>query len=218
MGVLRDTVMLDYRGSSIREHDMRSIVAGITIAMLLTSAAAAAPTSQYTSIAPDKCRQLTADEESGSVTFTCPGLYGTDVWVGEGDLRTFLAYGPQPTQQCVSQQTFTAFNNAGPTLEWRIDNGEAFATIIRYHMDHSDGRKYNFLVVTTLRGGQACHIGYVDGALPKHNQKARDLADSQARTFDCSRDQPVMLTNRDFHKSHMLSGVPCGPDAPMKFQ
>ena len=28
------------------------------------------------------------------------------VWVGEGDLRLFLAYGPEPRKQCAAQQTF----------------------------------------------------------------------------------------------------------------
>ncbi len=197
---------------------MKWLLASMATIIAFVMPVTAAPGSQYSSITVDKCRQLTADEESGSVTFSCPGIDGLDVWVGEGDLRTFLAYGPEPRKQCVAQQTFAAFNTAGPTLEWRIDNGEIFATIIRYHMDHSDGSKYNFLVVTALHGRQACHIAYVDGALPKHNELAREIADTRARAFDCAKDTPVMMTKRDFQMSHTVSGVPCGPDAAMKFQ
>ncbi|MDH3740706.1 MAG: hypothetical protein OER56_03830 [Hyphomicrobiales bacterium] len=199
--------------SSIRNLVIAALAAIIGYSIEVT----AEPVSQYSSIAPEKCRQLTADEESGSVTFSCPGLAGIDVWVGEGDLRTFLAYGPEPRKQCAAQQTFGSFNTAGPTMEWRMEDGRPFATIIRYKMD-SDGKRFNFLVVTTLRGGQACHMGYVDGALPRHNELARDIADSQARQFNCATDTPVMMTDRDYQLSHLLSGVPCGPDAAMKFQ
>lgn len=199
--------------SSARELVIAALVATIGI----SAEATAEPVSQYSSIASEKCRQLTADDESGSVTFSCPGFAGIDVWVGEGDLRTFLAYGPEPRKQCAAQQTFGNFNTAGPTMEWRMEDGQPFATIIRYKMD-SDGKRFNFLVVTTLRGGQACHMAYVDGSLPKHNELARDIADNQARQFNCATDTPALMTNKDYQLSHLVSGVPCGPDAAMKFQ
>lgn len=202
---------------------MSSRLKNLLIAALATTigfsiGAAANPVSQYSSIASEKCRQLTAEEESGSVTFSCPGLAGLDVWVGEGDLRTFLAYGSEPRKQCAAQQTFGNFNTAGPTMEWRMDDGQPFATIIRYKMDTSDGRRFNFLVVTALQNGQACHMAYVDGSLPKHNELARDIADNQARQFNCATDTPALMTNKDYQLSHLVSGVPCGPDAAMKFQ
>ena len=93
--------------SSIRNLVIAALAATIGYSIEVT----AEPVSQYSSIAPEKCRQLTADEESGSVTFSCPGLAGIDVWVGEGDLRTFLAYGPEPRKQCAAQQTFGSFND-----------------------------------------------------------------------------------------------------------
>ncbi|MGI9462579.1 MAG: hypothetical protein ACR2OM_01480 [Aestuariivirgaceae bacterium] len=194
------------------------VLAATALAIALILPAAAEPTSTYSTIAPDKCRQLTADEESGSVTFSCPGINGIDVWVGEGDLRTFLAYGPAPKKQCVSQQTFATFNNAGPTLEWRLDNGEPFATIIRYKMDNGQDEKFNFLTVTALRGGQACHIAYVDGSLTKHNEIARDIADTTARTFDCTKDTPQLISKRHTELNWIVSGAPCSEDAIMKFQ
>ncbi len=196
----------------------RSIIASLVAAFAVTFPAAAGTTSTYSTISPDKCRQLTADVESGSVTFSCPGINSIDVWVGEGDLRTFLAYGPNPLKQCVSQQTFSAFNVAGPTLEWRLDGGVPFATIIRYKMNNGQNREFNFLTVTTLRGGQACHIAYVDGSLPKHNQTARDLADTTARTFDCATDTPQLVSERHTQLNAIVSGVPCSADAIMKFQ
>ncbi|NNE22577.1 MAG: hypothetical protein HKN11_08190 [Rhizobiales bacterium] len=193
-------------------------IAGLVATIGYSIEATAEPVSQYSSIAPDKCRQLTADEESGSVTFSCPGPAGIDVWVGEGDLRTFLAYGPEPRKQCAAQQTFGSFNTAGPTMEWRMADGAPFATIIRYKMDSGNGKRFNFLVVTALRGGQTCHMAYVDGSLPRHNELARDIADNQARQFNCATDTPQLVTNRDYQLSHLVSGVPCGPDAAMKFQ
>lgn len=197
---------------------MNPVIAVLAMTIAAPIAAIAKPVSQYTSIAPEKCRQLTTDEESGAVTFSCPGLAGMDVWVGEGDLRLFLAYGPEPRKQCAAQQTFGNFNTAGPTLEWRMENGAPFATIIRYKMDSGDGKRFNFLVVTSLRGGQACHMAYVDGSLPKHNGLARNIADNRARQFNCATDTPALMTNKDYQLSHLVSGVPCGPDAAMKFQ
>ena len=201
---------------SSKLRNLAIAVLAITIATSIETVAK--PVSQYTSIAPEKCRQLTADEESGSVTFSCPGLASMDVWVGEGDLRLFLAYGPEPRRQCVAQQTFGNFNTAGPTMEWRMEDGQPFATIIRYKMDSGDGKRFNFLVITALRGGQACHMAYVDGSLPKHNELARDIADTRARQFNCATDTPALMTNKDHQLSHLVSGVPCDPDAAMKFQ
>ena len=180
------------------------------LALSLTSPAVAAD-SAYTSISGKKCKQTSFDEESGSVTFSCPGLSGIDVWFAEGDLRQFLAYGPNPREQCVSRQTFGNFNTAGPTLEWRTENGEPFATIIRYKMDSGDGTRFNYLVVTALKGHEACHVGYVDGAIPKHNEIARQIADDTARGFNCATDMPVFMTRHD-HTINIVSGVPCGPN------
>lgn len=184
-------------------------VVGLFTLGFVSSALAAE--SAYSKVDVKTCKQTSFDEESGSVTFSCPGKYGIDVWFAEGDLRQFLAYGPDPRTQCVSRQTFGNFNTAGPTLEWRSEGSVPFATIVRYHMDSSDGSKFNYLVVTTLQGDEACHIGYVDGALPNHNEIARQIADDTARGFNCATDMPVFMTGHD-HTINIVSGVPCGPN------
>ena len=188
---------------------LNRLCALIIATICLTFSAIAAPTSQYTSVAFDKCKQLTADAESGSVTFTCPGLAGLDVWLAEGDLRLFLSYGPNPRNLCVSTQTFSPFNNVGKTLEWRLDGGKPFATIIRYHLEGSDQKKYNFLAVTTLKNNEACHIAYIDGAIKDHNALARYIADTQARSFRCSKDIPLFMTKRDLKRLELASMYPC---------
>jgi hypothetical protein len=82
--------------------------------------------------------------------FRCKGFGGLDVRVAEGDLRMFVSYGPDAAAQTAAQQTVPAFNTTGETLEWRLADGEPFATILRFHWD-SDGAKGSTLVVTFSR-------------------------------------------------------------------
>jgi hypothetical protein len=187
---------------------LRTTALAATI-MMLAVPASAAPTSTYTSVAWDKCKQIMADEESGAVAFTCPGIAGLDVWAAEGDLRTFYSYGPDPRSRCVATQTMDSFNTAGPTMEWRLDGGRPYATIIRYRMDNGAGTQRNFLVVTTLSGGEYCHIGLVDGSVPDHNRIAREIADTYAATFNCRADRPHFITNQALDIKDVSSHFPC---------
>ncbi len=199
---------------------MEDRVAAVVLAMAMIGAglpAQAETASRYTSIAPGDCRQVLADEESGSVAVSCPGVAGMDVWVGEGDLRTFFGFGEQPRRQCSASQTFGAFNTVGEKLEWRLRDGRPVAAIVRYRLDDGGGGRQSFLAVIALKGGQACHMAYVDGALKGHNGLARTLADGQAGDFDCGKDLPMLVTKRDLQLRQLVSGVPCGPEAAMGF-
>ena len=113
---------------------MKDRVAAVFVAIGMIGAglpAQAETASRYTSITPADCRQVLADEESGSVAFSCPGVAGVDVWVGEGDLRTFFGFGQQPRKQCSASQTFGAFNTVGEKMEWRLRDGRPIAAIVR---------------------------------------------------------------------------------------
>ncbi len=207
-------------GNPVHRRKCIALAAGaiLVLAGLVPAAPAGEVASRYSSLAVDDCRQIAADEESGSVQFTCDGLGGVPVWLAEGDLRIFIGYGAQPRRQCVSQQTFGSFNTVGDKLEWRLDGGKPVATIVRYRLDDGQGNRSSFLAVTALKQEQACHIAYVDGGLPEHNSIARMLADTQARGFDCAKDTPMLLSKRPLQLSHMVSGAPCADDAAMKFQ
>lgn len=195
-----------------------AVAAGLAVAAVAGGQAGAETVSQYTSIAAADCRQVFSDEESGSVAFSCPGIAGVDVWVGEGDLRTFFGFGAEPRKQCSASQTFGAFNTVGEKLEWRLRDGQPVAAIVRYRLDDGEGNRQNFLTVMALKGDQACHMAYVDGAIRGHNALARTIADGQAGDFDCAKDMPIMVTKRDVRIGHLVSGIPCGPEAAMGFK
>lgn len=160
------------------------------LALVLLSSAASAKTikSVYTPLALKACENVTPPEaaEYGGV-FLCKGLGGLDVRVAEGDLRMFVSYGPDAATQTAAQQTVPAFNTTGETLEWRLADGEPFATILRFHWD---GAKGSMLVVTKLGETDACHVAHIQAAgNPNANGLAREIADAQARGFNCKRDR-----------------------------
>ena len=159
-------------------------------------------TSAYSSLALEgDCRlvQPSSGEEAQGAEWWCEGFRNTDVWVAEGDLRFFLGYGRNAKQQCSAQQTLSAFNTIGKTLEWRViretqGHMRPIATILRYRTD-SDGRKGQYLVVTKLAPGEACHMAYVNVRKSRDaNVLARRAADEFAEDFDCRRDRPFVMT------------------------
>lgn len=162
-------------------------------ASMLPAPAAAAGTieSTYTPLDLDTCETAAAPEapEDGAV-FRCEGLHGMDVRVAEGDLRMFVSYGPSAERQTVANQTIPVFNTIGKTLEWRLDDGAPFATILRYRWD-SDNGEGSTLVVTKIGATDACHVAYVQATEnATANALAREIADGQARGFSCGRDKP----------------------------
>lgn len=161
-----------------------------------------ADTSAYSSLALEEdCRLVepSGSEEAQGAEWWCEGFRNTDVWVAEGDLRFFLGYGRNAKQQCSARQTLSAFNTIGKTLEWRViretqGHMRPIATILRYRTE-SDGRKGQYLVVTKLGPGEACHMAYVDVKTSRDaNVLARRAADEFAEDFDCRRDQPFLMT------------------------
>lgn len=51
-------------------------------------------TREAEAVARESCKSLSADAETGSVEFACAGCRGIEVRVAEGDLRSFVAFGP----------------------------------------------------------------------------------------------------------------------------
>ena len=160
--------------------------------LVLAPAAIAGPVeSAYTPLVLEKCDNITPSEmaEHGAV-FRCAGFGGTDVRVAKGDLRMFVSYGKRAADQAAAGQTLPAFNSIGERLEWRIKDGKAFATILRFRWD-GDGAKGSTLVVTKLGKTDSCHVAYVQAEKNPHaNRLAREVADEDARRFSCKRDQP----------------------------
>jgi len=165
-------------------------IVAFSLAPLVSGASAEAISSAYTPLKLKLCQDVTPPEarEYGGV-FECEGYGGTIVRVAEGDLRMFVSYGPDAANQTAAQETLPQFNTIGETLEWRLAGGKPFATILRFHWD-SDNGEGSTLVVTKLGRGDSCHVAYIVATgNPNANVLAREVADGQARGFNCKRDR-----------------------------
>ncbi len=170
----------------------------ISMAMIFSASAALSAEfeSTYTKLDVDKCLILNTEaevDENQGAEWVCAGHNRIVVWIGEGDLRSFLGYGSQGREQCSYRQTLGPFHTVHTTLEWRLrtSGGEPtpIATILRYFTD-MDGRKSQHLVVTKLGDGQACHMAVIDATAANANELAHDAADRFAPGFNCETDRP----------------------------
>ncbi len=177
---------------------MRTRLAGTLLAMLVAlgqgAAAHANPLkSLYTTIELKDCKKLRTEHDGAS--WLCPGLDDYPVYIAEGDLRMYVSVGTAPEKRRAATQTLTAFNSLfkkgsnRATLEWRIVRRDGkpipFATIQRFHTDLDD-RHGEVLVVTRVTPTEDCHVAYVDAlANPQPIVLAREIADKEARKFDC---------------------------------
>lgn len=172
-------------------------MAAAVVGMSFSSAAASKISSAYTPLHLEECQTIrTLAEGEGSV-WICEGFNGLSVRVAEDDLRYFVSYGKNASDQTAARQTLTHFNTIHTALEWRVERidgrSQPFATILRYFWDSGDnGPKGETLVVTKLGADDACHIAYVKAeANPRANEMARQIADDRARNFDCKQDEPT---------------------------
>ncbi|MEP7239309.1 MAG: hypothetical protein ABI697_00345 [Devosia sp.] len=180
----------------------------VAVPLLLTSGAFGAEAngprfvSVYTDLDFDQCTTLDSDD-MGS-TSVCPGYRGYPVLVGEGDLRMFVSYGIKPTEEKAMQQTLPPFNHLGGKIEWRIEEDDEVAlpraTITRWFTAGDGGvDKGQVLVVTQLKTGATCHIAYIDAiAVKDANQRARDIADVKAGSFDCAGEPEIVQPFRAY--------------------
>lgn len=154
---------------------------------------ASAQMSTYTKIDLQACTVVAQDRQSGSIAWSCPGLNGVEVWIAEGDLRSFVSFGPDADRQVAARQTLPPFNRINDTLEWRLDvDGKPYATILRWFTEFDDGREGQVLVVTRVGPGGSCHVAYVDAlANIDANELARQAADLLSPEFDCESGAPV---------------------------
>jgi hypothetical protein len=200
---------------------MEKFAALIVLSLSATAAAADEITSVYSDLDLKTCKALELyngqDDGEGGV-WECKGIEGFDVLYLEGDLRGYVAFGPEARSQCISAQTFGAFNSPGPKIEWRIENGKPIATILRWFTDNGSGEtnaKQNWLVVSKLNGKDACRMALVDTKYPDANTLARAKADGKAHTFNCEKDVPDVISQRAILASEIMSGAPC-PGGPYR--
>lgn len=199
---------------------MGKFVALIAVCFAATAASAGEIASVYSNLDLAKCKALqlyTGDEGEGG-EWECKGIKGHGVMFWEGDLRGNIAFGPLARSQCSSAQSFGAFNSPGAKIEWRMDKGKPFATILRWSTDNGSGEtgaKQNWLVVTKLNGRDACRTALIDTKYPNANTLARAKADGKSRTFNCEKDVPEVVSQRSITANEIMSGAPC-PGGPYR--
>ncbi len=176
-----------------------ALAAALPVALCAAPALAAG--SVYTKVDFEvDCKQVSEDEVGGS--WTCKGYGDYPVHFAESDLRQSAFYGPVGDwYEKGASETFGAFNYAGPTIEWRIENGRPFATIRRWFVsgapdaDGNPGPETQVLVVSRVAqpaDGEGCVVAYVEAtANPDANDLARRIADEQARDFRCRASEPA---------------------------
>lgn len=198
---------------------MGKFAALIVLGLSATAAPAGEITSVYSDLDLKKCKalELYADEGEGGV-WDCTGIAGFDVLYLEGDLRGYVAFGPEGRSQCSSAQTFGAFNSPGPKIEWRMENGKPIATILRWFTDNGSGEanaRQNWLVVSKLNGKDSCRVALIDTKYPDANIVAREKADGPSRSFACEKDMPEVVSQRAVKADELMSGLPC-PGGPYR--
>ncbi len=186
---------------------------------LLMLQASAEVNSVYSDFDLTACKTLEIHESEGEGgVWQCDGIKGFDVLYVEGDLRGFIAFGPEARSQCSTAQTFGAFNSPGAKVEWRMEGAKPFATILRWFTDNGSGgmeAKQNWLVVTKLNGKDACRTALIDTKYPDANRVARELADGASRRFNCEKDMPQIVSRRAIRAEEVMSGAPC-PGGPYR--
>jgi hypothetical protein len=171
----------------------------IAFACCLVPALSSAPTaanpvkSVYTTVDLRTCRQVKRHRDGSA--WHCEGLNRLPVYVAEGDLRQFVSVGADALKRRAASQTLGAFNSifekgqSRATIEWRFSRrGERklpYAIIVRFHTSR-DGRNGDVLVVSKVSEAETCHVAYIDAlANPDAIALARQIADTQAKAFDC---------------------------------
>jgi hypothetical protein len=167
---------------------------GLVLALCLPGLAAAYPLkSRYTTIELKSCQQVKRQRDGGA--WICPGLPRFPVYIAEADRRQFLSFGRNAETHRAASQTLAAFNTlfdegrSRPTIEWRFVRREGrdvpYAAIVRYITGGGAGRG-RVLIVSKVGEAQSCHVAYIDAlANPEAIGLAREVADKEARAFDC---------------------------------
>ena len=174
---------------------MKALMIVAAATSLATQAFADDVKSVYTKIDLKKCKQAQKpDQYVFEGEWACKGIAGYDVFLTAADAREMVSFGKTEANNCSSKKTFSGFNSAGGTVEWRVKAGKPFAAILRWTVstDPDDSTKQaTWLVVNKLDKGTACQMHYVAGSFPNANDAARKAADEKAGAFNCEKDTPT---------------------------
>ena len=166
----------------------------------LSEAKAGGFSSAYTQVDLEQCTVTDSESEEGQwAQRHCPGYKGVRLFVDDGDGRFDVDAGSRNPMF----ETIGAFNDPPETVEWRLDNGVPFAVIYRLHdvsmesgSGGDSGRKRSVLFVESIGkagGPHGCTVAQIAGDTPEPNRRARELADTTARDFQCTETPPVIV-------------------------
>lgn len=148
--------------------------------------------STYTRHDYERCRKLSDDDPI--IERRCEGHDGIPVtWVNEPDSSS-ISFGTDGAVGGEFDKRFT-FAVAGNVIEWRgpVEKGRIvpYSAIVRYQLCSAIGGPCApELVVYRLNGTRSsCIAATVNGRRADANLRARELADSFARDFNCERDR-----------------------------
>jgi hypothetical protein len=120
-------------------------------------------------------------------------LKNLDVVIASSDDRDYVGFGTKGGETCSFKKSFNRFSTALSPIEWRLKDGKPIAAIERWRVVvDDDGNTVTWLVVTALKGGEACPVHYVAGSYPDANAQARRAADDLAEGFNCETDVPTV--------------------------
>lgn len=170
--------------------------------ILMTTTAAQSAESVYTKLNLDKDCVFHSSYEQGASAY-CKGYNGYPVHFSEGDLRQMVRFGH--LGGLLGQwESFGQFNHVNDTIEWRLEGGKPYATILRWFIENTnqngevtEARKGQVLVISkvadTHNGNPvSCVVGYVDAkANSNANALARKVADTLGKTFRCIENTPA---------------------------
>ena len=162
------------------------------MALILLAALAGAPTSAYTQLNLDNC-EIVSVAHAGEGDWTnrhCQGRDGIVLFVNEDDARFDIDAGADNGEW----ESPAPLNQLGPQVEWRLEGGQPFAIIYRYTISEAMPGGRSMLAVESIgrTGHPGCLVALI-AATPAANARAREIADTRARTFRCGRD--ARLTN-----------------------
>jgi hypothetical protein len=140
----------------------------------------------------ERCQKISDDDPI--MERRCVGHAGIPVtWVSEPDSSS-VSFGTEGAAGGEFDKRFT-FAVAGDVIEWRgpVERGKVapYAAIVRYQLCRAIGGPCApELVVYRLNGTRSsCIAATVNGRRADANVRAREMADSFARGFDCEKDK-----------------------------
>ena len=173
------------------------IATGLCLTLVMAFPVLAAQ-SKYTSFDLEENCVFHSEYEAGASAY-CKGYRGYPVHFSEGDLRQMVRFGHLATLDG-QWESFGQFNRAGTTIEWRLEAGRPFATILRWYISGEAAQATSpaegqVLVISTVASHdkpRSCVVGYVDARANREaNALAREVADTLARSFECGADEPL---------------------------